>query len=58
MQRTNTLLAWIGTNMLMILVFTSPAFTNVCFDTLYNRYFRLMILVAVGTAELQPERWR
>ena len=57
MQRTNTLLAWIGTNMLMILVFTSPAFTDVCSDTLYNRYINLMILVGtVGTAELQPSR--
>ena len=27
-SRTNVVLAWVGTNILMILVFTSTAFTN------------------------------
>lgn len=46
--------------MLMILIFTSAAFTDVCFDTLCDQYFNLMmsVVVTVGTAELQPGRWQ
>ncbi|GJE86231.1 chitin synthase (GT2) [Phanerochaete sordida] len=59
-SRTNVVLAWIGTNMLMILVFTSTAFTNwvkqhvaITDDATFNPYLTFLFFAMAGMSAMR-----
>ncbi|KAI0348109.1 chitin synthase [Trametopsis cervina] len=59
-SRTNVVLAWVGTNMLMILVFTSTAFTDfvkdhveITSDTSFNPYLTFLFFAMAGMSAMR-----
>ncbi|KAI0803157.1 glycosyltransferase family 2 protein [Irpex lacteus] len=59
-SRTNVVLAWVGTNMLMILVFTSTAFTNfvkkhieITSDASFNPYLTFLFFAMAGMSAMR-----
>jgi len=59
-SRTNVVLAWVGTNMVMVLVFTSTAFTNfvskhvsLTKDEAFNPYLSFLFIALAGMSAIR-----